>query len=462
MESLFSTDEVLALQKGKFEIDCYEMTITQNVDDCPTIYSGPGYIRQDGNKLIFKVYVRSKSEHDPLRVFRNRLVAGRSIPESEFYAFNAKDYERQGRIWVGKIHHLHTYSDFTGDLELVVASGQFDYLTIRETEKTEKGSAFIGMIFFGVEKFCYNHHFDEKIMDKGEIRGSKSHPAVDFTGKSFSLNGNYSDGRLFLGISEINITYHENTYLRFQEAIKFILGYDKNPEITYFRYNNNEIAILDISQFGKTMPKLLPPHQLYDFPMKDSHDTLHLLELFVKYVAEYPKDKFTPIGGAIRGVQSSGNSFFNEKCLVLAVAVERLVSIATSDNIELDSELNDAVIELSEIISNWEKADEIKERILKTIKGMEMIRIVDKLKMLMKGKIIKKQDYNAWNRLRNKMAHAKRYSNKEEWINDYHKVLSMFYRLIFHIIGYKGPYVEYGEVGYPKRIYPEDHEKESG
>jgi hypothetical protein len=50
------------------------------------------------------------------------------------------------------------------------------------------------------------------------------------------------------------------------------------------------------------------------------------------------------------------------------------------------------------------------------------------------------------------MAHAGNVdlSKLEQKISDLNRATALFYRLVFKLIGYRGPYTDYGQVGWPE------------
>jgi hypothetical protein len=80
----------------------------------------------------------------------------------------------------------------------------------------------------------------------------------------------------------------------------------------------------------------------------------------------------------------------------------------------------------------------------------------NKLKSLTAQSIVRVQDVEAWDFVRNKSAHAVASETKLSQDNTLRldRVLVLFHHLIFHLIGYRGIYSDYGELGYPEKEYP--------
>src|SRR5215831_18027657 len=51
-------------RQGELFLDCHEMELRQNHEDCPPCFRGPGYIKQDTEgRLEFKVFVRETENY---------------------------------------------------------------------------------------------------------------------------------------------------------------------------------------------------------------------------------------------------------------------------------------------------------------------------------------------------------------------------------------------------------------
>jgi hypothetical protein len=84
---------------------------------------------------------------------------------------------------------------------------------------------------------------------------------------------------------------------------------------------------------------------------------------------------------------------------------------------------------------------------------MKNPRARDYLEGLVQDGVIPKAYLDAWKALRNSAAHAD--AADGAWIEPVLRksgiVLALYYRLVFLLIGYQGPYTDYGEIGWPER-----------
>ena len=84
--------------------------------------------------------------------------------------------------------------------------------------------------------------------------------------------------------------------------------------------------------------------------------------------------------------------------------------------------------------------------------------VKDRLSPLMETKEVTPAYVKAWNDLRKKFVHPKAkdlvaFSDEklQQLIDLLYKVTALMYEIIFHLIGYRGPYPDYGTDGWPTR-----------
>ena len=94
---MFLHELIEALQKWKWEVDCVNITLTQNDATEPTVFSGPGYLRQgEGGTVEYKMYPTTAHSWN---VWEKQFggVEGKLIESSRYYTLKATD--RFGRCW---------------------------------------------------------------------------------------------------------------------------------------------------------------------------------------------------------------------------------------------------------------------------------------------------------------------------------------------------------------------------
>lgn len=153
-------------------------------------------------------------------------------------------------------------------------------------------------------------------------------------------------------------------------------------------------------------------------------------------------------------VVDSGVAALEVTSLVRSVAVEgivRLLQLEDSQDTGLAEEI-DAALEVAVAAPFQEN---LKPRIVAAIKSMARPRASDHLKKLARTAVVQQSHVDAWTSLRNWSTHAE--ATDGEWIAGISRksdvVLALYYRLVFHLIGYRGAYTDYGELGWPERSF---------
>jgi hypothetical protein len=87
---------------------------------------------------------------------------------------------------------------------------------------------------------------------------------------------------------------------------------------------------------------------------------------------------------------------------------------------------------------------------------MGQTRAGDILRNLVRKTVITKQQYEAWQKLRNRSTHEYQLlRGNPNLLRELLPIVQvLFYRMVFHAIGYRGPYTDYSSPDWPIRQYP--------
>jgi hypothetical protein len=111
---------------------------------------------------------------------------------------------------------------------------------------------------------------------------------------------------------------------------------------------------------------------------------------------------------------------------------------------------------LCDWIRAWRGPEELRLRAIGAISNLGQARAGDILLELVRKGAVTKQQYDAWKRLRNRSTHEYQLlrSNPDQLRELLPHIQVLFYRLVFHVIGYSGPYTDYSSPDWPMRRYP--------
>src|SRR5665213_565074 len=97
-----------ALKANNLEIDCIEMSLTQEASASPIVYHGKGYIRQDKDGVLnFKIFV-SKVENTNIAQQMHQVLSNQS---GRTYVDSRSDHPTNGcqsfiRLWATSKHQI--------------------------------------------------------------------------------------------------------------------------------------------------------------------------------------------------------------------------------------------------------------------------------------------------------------------------------------------------------------------
>ena len=184
---------------------------------------------------------------------------------------------------------------------------------------------------------------------------------------------------------------------------------------------------------------------------------------YLKYILEDKQNNLCVFGVMLKNLMSlrTASTEFSSYILALCVAVENLLLEHFAQNIQ-DHERKILVNKLQREIktflrnntNNNDLSEMVKNHISRLMPGKETTkRTLDRL--IDENKISKKRK-GTWVNLRHKVTHGRYVAFNQTNLNFVGDVEVLLHQLIFQCIGYCGKYIDYGEIGYPRKKCPED------
>jgi hypothetical protein len=153
-------------------------------------------------------------------------------------------------------------------------------------------------------------------------------------------------------------------------------------------------------------------------------------------------------------VIDTGKAPLEVSSLVLCVAVEGIVGLLQGKE-STDAAFLADIKRALEVASSAEFPASLKPRIIGAIQSMKQLRARDYLEKLVEKGAISAEYVEAWKGLRNASAHAD--ASDGDWIvptvRKSSVVLALYYQLVFMLIGYRGLYTDYSQIGWPERSF---------
>jgi hypothetical protein len=443
----------------KWQLDCPRMTIKLRKKLSPETYYGAGriFFTPEGS-LAFECFSHREMNTIDWQ-FGTSVPSGRIIPDSQFY--NVVALDSSGYQWHSSrtIPRVHRTSDGRAILR-----GEIDEISTERKMPSEvklTGSSIVYWVFDDI-KIPTNRSTKTKRSISGTKVRSKSGSwnAWEFTSNKIRyllIKG--SDGRLTIRIRSKESSFPAGFERRVVEAFHLILG----RPINWMAMKSQEGQNIEIRIRKKDLvrAKITPPLPSRNIKMPKSQKVSpnyhrKLFHRFMRHTMD-SKDYRHQIWGQLNAIaEASASSFIDAKALTLTVAIESLLGTEFPSLGEPTPKLESSIQKIRTHIKSWEGDPSIKDRVLSMIGNLSSASATDKMRALVDRNAITEEQYKAWKKLRNPTAHS--YLKTGIATPDMIKLLQscevLFFHLIFHAIGYKGPYMDFSTPGWPLKEYP--------
>lgn len=474
---LFNTGdkELLSMKNGEWEIYCPEMSLVKN--DGAKSWQGTGIIRWSADReLSFSLY--TPCEHAMSAAFTgffddavhpNKKTGKFLMDEADLYTLSATDL--RCRRWEAK--HLSGFGYSSDCYPILTVNG-----TIRNAEShadisgARKTLSMTGEELKNLCFVCYEfeeHDFPVtgeshvEIKVAGKLKSSGHHSDLaKFSSGGFDFELMQSDcGLRIYAFSEKPEGSPENLLSYIRESLQFVLG--RSVEWDVIAYNCNVDEYMRLSSWRrKSGNARTPPPLKHSHLPSENEQIWRLLGVYFSYVQKLdPKDGYSEMASRLWNImQASGGSWTTEK-LTLAIEIEGLVKGSFKEGIDPPLPMQNAAEKVSGLIKahrNKELCDTDKDAVNKILGVLGNIKskcsALNILRNLASQGVVRKEDVEAWQQVRNLAAHGHTSSDLTD--SDYQlcsRMYVLFYHLVFALIGYSGPYSDYGQPHSPNMEY---------
>jgi hypothetical protein len=447
-------EAVEAFRLGAFETDCHTMVLKQRVPD-GEIYKGKGYVKQDTNGvLIFKIYVTSHENAKPFRVIEDAAIPkpGNLFTQAMFYDLAVTTTD--GTPW--KAEKL--IPSFNWDIKemTVTASGQIS--SMKADLKSARPS-FLQRIYFFEELDIPLHGMSLEERD-GVSYYLRSKSEFKFRTFEFEVRKLERSKSTVADVSS-SISFPEGFHLRVKEALQYMTGVTTSWRALVS--NTPEVMSLELASPSR------PSHRTrFSMPLTSgSADYLqHGWEIFSTYLA-YVLDQtkgamWNPVAYHLLNAREASANSVDAAAIGVSVALEALASLVqTPSDPELDVRLDFFRKQMQGYLSEQAEFSEFSQRMDGLLNTMGTKRPQDVLHLLARAGGVEGSYIQAWSKLRNRHVHPKLSDLKPLDVADQQclldrirKVEVLVHQLVFHLIGYRGPFTDYGSNQFPTKQYP--------
>lgn len=439
-----NNDTINKLISSKFEIDCIDIDLTQQIKENPIIYDGSGTIYQDENGVLnLKLLAKGTNIEKKLSHMFKNYPPGKIIGNEDYFFLRATDMS--GNEWSAENMWLPSNVSFP-------AAGQVIKAKLREIKNTTEadirirpGKTCLFIVAPGAYEIPCNKKED---LENGGWRLNKSlfsFNQIDFEFKKL-------DSYLTIKASTETNALPERSEIRILEALSIICGQIVRPMIIDLTHGG--IRTLTIKSVDDTFS-----NKKLSYPLK--HSLPPDLETFASFLEKYLysiEDPYSELFGFWYKINRAWQGGITNASLSLTVAIEGIVKAYFEKYGLPDREILYQIREAKQLIKHSELGEKIKQRLLSSIGGLKSTSPKGALYQMSDMGLFPKSFVDEWESLRNKSVHPHQTDQDDKAIqvniNKNYTCLALFYCLLFKVIGYEGNFIDYSQEGHPEKRFP--------
>jgi hypothetical protein len=442
-----------AFRRGAFDLDCKRMVLTRHKNNGER-FEGQGYIRQspDG-ALIFKTYVvqHNAEPHSDLTAGFG-VKAGRLHSDEMFYDLDATGLD--GTRWTAT--RIQTARHWYASDMSVLINGKIQSVIAHLDAPQPRH--YLRLHFF--EEYDVPLHYMSETERHGNRFLVRDRAEFEVCELKFEVRKREGTGETIVEVTSES-AFPVAINLRIQEALQYITA---KPASWRARVESEdkELRLELASPWRESIrTQFWPPIN----PIS-THFLKRGWGLFGKYLAYVVKDTegtyWNPVAYHLHNVCEATANSVDARAVAVSVAVEAvagLISVgddkAKADQVALFQE------RMRELLAKQTDFADLARRMKGLINAMGNKRPQDTLYALADTGHVEKDYVEAWTYLRNRHLHPTLKDLKKPELEDYQKLVDHIHRvevllrqLTFYLIGYEGPFTDYGVEGFPTKQYP--------
>lgn len=448
-------DETIdTFRRGAIDLDCKKMVLRQRKGGGPH-FEGQGYIRQsqDGS-LLFKLYVANYGNTKPtdhLDPWIN-AVAGALHSDDAFYDLTAVGHD--GTNWTAA--RILPAIDWDMADNNALARGQLQSIVAHL--KLPQPHCYLRLHFF--EEYDVPLRFMSKTETHGAEYLVRDRAEFEACGSKFTVRKREGSGNTVVELTS-DTAFPSAFHVRIQEALQYITGKTATWRVR-LESEGDELVLELASLLRKSSrTQFWPPISPASI---DFHN--HGWDLFASYLAYVAKETrgthWNPVAYHLYNACEATANSIDAWALGVSVAVEAVVDLiqmptdaTKADRLALFQE------RMCEYLETQGDLADLVSRMKRLINGMGERRPQDTLYALADIGHTERAYVDSWRYLRNRHAHPKLKDLKisdlpdnQKLFDNIHRVEVLLRQLTFYLIGYKGPFTDYGAKGFPTKQYP--------
>jgi hypothetical protein len=426
------------------------MVLSNRDDADPQEFTGPGEIHFDADGQLQLVLYDRDYAVDLRRLFPSG-TSGDWLPRSELFELTATDLG--GTVWAA--HNLRPDTSAHVDRRGAVVRAEIQTMAT-EGQPDREGKDWVWLYFAeridtpaNVNTITTIQESDQELPRKGFERNVWAIASGDLQIRvrrgdaGFEVNALGEKGGIRAGLDT-----------RLEEALWFSLGQPLTADVVQYRLGDRSGVIVHSRGRSERLPTAVAP---YSTGMVDSAQVLaDILCKYLEYVRQYGEQRFHPLSVLIRRQLRARGGTIEERALALSVAIEGVLHHGFESIGEPEAIILNAVSKLEALLEDHLKSSVLKDRVEGFLRAVARPNPRTALRTLAARGVVTDQQVDAWERLRHVAAHGKEHELpfRELYQMSQH-LMVLLHALVFDLIGYRGPYTDYGARGWPTRRSPD-------
>jgi hypothetical protein len=441
-------------RRDAIDLDCKNIVISQRQEGGER-YKGPGYIRQskDG-ALIFKIYVIKSENAKPLCHLNALLNAapGKLHTDDMFYDLEAVGRD-ETRWFAARIIPVMNWDMTDGS---VLITGQMQSIT---------GNLNLPQRWH----YLRLHFFEEydvplRLMSRTEEHGNEcmvlDRAEFEACGSKFEVRRRKGSGDTIIELTA-EAAFPLAFHLRIQEALQYITG-----RIAIWRVRleseGSKLVIELASPWRKSgRAKLRPPISPAFIGFLEHG--WRLFACYLTYVVEKTDGTYwNPVAYHLHNACESSANSVDAWAVGVSVAAEAVASLIKCPGDDTKAKrLALFQDRMRECLATQTDFAELVPRMKGSIDAMSNKRPQDTMYSLAEEGYVEKAYVDAWTYLRNRHVHPTLKDlqkpdpiDNQKLLDNIHRVEVLLRQLTFYLIGYEGPFTDYGAETFQSKQYP--------
>jgi len=426
----------------QIEIDCVDVEIHRFEDNQPPIFKGPGVIRGDkAGRLTYKVYNQIQVNED-IFAYLKEIREGDDPRKTNLRLF-AKAYD--GIEWSGgwSIPALNLFQ-----APYLLVNGEFDQLATR-VEKLEGDRTLNSteLVFSGDLDLPLAGTVQVQSFHGGEVVSTSfwgDHHELSFEDSQIFFQRSSDKSRLHVTVSDGDRFAPPFVENWITEALIFSTARMIYPRMVIRHFKKD--ALVFIRATPRTIESGMPPPFSYAPDIRDS-----FWAAFCAYLSKCKSvQQFDPLeltkGFSELCLASKGTlqGFLISLSIYIEFCVNLIFSSLESGTAE-EEDYKKKVEDLVQHVGTWDRDDMIRERAKGLLAMLYTPSLSKRMDVLVEQGVITEIQKKTWGKARPYLAHGNLidFKREEEFWHIRNYLISMVYRLILRIIGYRGLVLEY-------------------